>query len=46
MESCQALTKKHYQCSNRAKYCINDGGYEVNYCGVKPITTIHQKEKD
>lgn len=32
MESCDALTHKHYKCSHSAKYCVNAGGETINFC--------------
>lgn len=33
METCEALTRKHYKCRNAVKYCMNLDGKMVNFCG-------------
>jgi hypothetical protein len=33
METCEALTRKHYKCRNGSKYCMNLDGKMVNFCG-------------
>jgi hypothetical protein len=32
MDSCDSLTTKNYQCSNKAKYCIAYNGEKINFC--------------
>ena len=32
MESCEALTKSHQKCNNKAHYCLNLNGDVINYC--------------
>ncbi len=33
VETCEALTRKHYKCRNAVKYCMNLDGKMVNFCG-------------
>lgn len=46
METCQALTRRGYTCSNRAKYCLNYSGEKVNFCWVHKTSRKNKLEPE
>lgn len=47
MESCEVLTNSGYQCANKSKYCINEEGLKINFCGVHKHQVVnHYVDKE